>query len=72
MTLSGCFVYERKTASPDRVVVSETSPVTTTRVVTVLPSGYTTTTYRGTTYYSYQNTYYRSVPGGYTVITGPW
>lgn len=73
LTTSGCFVYERKTVAPDRVVVTETTaPVTTSRVVTVLPSGYTTTTYRGTTYYTYRNTYYRAVPGGYTVITRPW
>lgn len=71
VSLAGCFVYERKTVPSNDVVVTESTPVTTSRVVTVLPTGYTTTTYRGTTYYTYRNTYYRSVPGGYTVVTRP-
>ncbi len=67
VTSTGCFVYERRTAAPERVVVTET-PVTTTRVVRVLPSGYTTTVYRGTTYYRYGGVYYRTAPGGYVTV----
>lgn len=70
LTIStGCFVYERRTPAP--VVVTETAPVTTTRVVRVLPSGYRTTVVRGTTYYYTGNTYYRTAPGGYVVVTRP-
>jgi hypothetical protein len=69
LTWTGCVT--EKPVSHDAVVVTE-APVTTTRVVTVLPSGYTTTTYRGNTYYTYRNTYYRAVPGGYTVVTRPY
>lgn len=72
VSLTGCFVYERKTVPSNSVVVTESTPVTTSRVVTVLPTGYTTKVYRGTTYYTYRDTYYRSVPGGYTVVTRPY
>ncbi|CAN5403454.1 hypothetical protein BH09VER1_BH09VER1_09360 [soil metagenome] len=67
VTSTGCFVYERRT-TPDRVVVTESTPVTTTRVVRVLPSGYTTTVYRGTTYYRAGGVYYRTAPGGYVTV----
>ena len=68
---SGCLVYERRTV-PDRVVVQETvgpGP----RVVTVLPTGYRTRTYRGVNYYYTDNVYYRTYPsGGYVVVPRPW
>lgn len=69
LTTTGCFVYERRTP---RVVVTETPAVTTTRVVTVLPSGYRTRVYRGSTYYYSGNVYYRTAPGGYVVVDRPW
>lgn len=67
---SGCFSYK---STGTRTVVVEDTPaaVTTTRTVTVLPSGYTTTVVRGTTYYTYNNVYYRSAPGGYIVVPRP-
>jgi len=72
VTASGCFSYERRT--PDRtVVVTETSPTMRETVVTRLPSGYRTRTYRGTTYYYTKDVVYRSAPrGGYVVVTRPW
>lgn len=66
VTSTGCFVYERRTA-PEHVVVTE-PVVTTTRVVRVLPAGYTTTVYRGATYYRSGGVYYRTAPGGYVVV----
>lgn len=69
LTTAGCFTFER--TGPSRVVVTETPAVTTTRTVTVLPSGYRTRVYRGTTYYYSGNVYYRSAPGGYVVVDRP-
>lgn len=68
----GCFSYERRT--PERtVVVTETSPTVQETVVTTLPSGYRTRTYRGTTYYYTRDVVYRPAPrGGYVVVTRPW
>lgn len=65
VTGTGCINVERRSAP---VVVTEPAPVTTTRVVRVLPSGYTTTVYRGTTYYRSGGVYYRTAPGGYVVV----
>ncbi len=66
---AGCFSYERRTTP----VVVESGPVVgTERVVTVLPTGSKTRVYRGTTYYYYGETVYRTAPGGYVVTTRPW
>lgn len=70
ISTAGCFVYERRTVG--RTVVVDPVPSTTTRVVTVLPTGYSTKVYRGSTYYYHRDTYYRTAPGGYEVITRPW
>lgn len=68
LLLSGCFTYERRTTA-----VVEPAPATTVRTVTVLPSGYTTRTYRGVDYYYHNNVYYRTYPrGGYVVVPRPW
>ena len=40
-------------------------------VVTYLPTGYRTIIIAGTPYYEYENTYYQSCPGGYTVVQPP-
>jgi hypothetical protein len=70
LTLSGCFVYERK---PARTVVVEQRPVMRETVVTTLPSGYRTRVYRGSTYYYSGNVVYRQRPtGGYVVVSRPW
>lgn len=57
-------------------VKREPEPTTTTtyteRVITTLPTGYTTRVYGGTTYYTYGNVIYRTAPGGYTVVPQPW
>lgn len=66
---SGCFSY--KSTGTRTVVVEDVPATTTTRTVTVLPSGYTTTVVRGTTYYTYNNVYYRSAPGGYVIVPRP-
>jgi hypothetical protein len=72
LTTSGCVVYERRTV-PERVVVRETAVGPAPRVITVLPGGYRTRTYRGVDYYYYDNVYYRSYPrGGYVVVPRPW
>ena len=73
LTISGCFVYERRTV-PSRVVVQEptVSPAPP-QIVTVLPAGYRTRVYQGATYYDYGGVYYRSYPsGGYEVIERPY
>lgn len=49
----------------------ETTPTTST-VVTTLPNGYKTVTYRGTDYYTYNNTYYRPHGSGYMVVANPY
>lgn len=69
---SGCFSYVRRT--PDPVVVTTTSSpvVVQESVVKTLPVGYRTRVYRGTTYYEYDNVYYRSGTGGYAVVRRPW
>jgi hypothetical protein len=41
-------------------------------VVTTLPTGYTTSVYRGATYYTYNGVYYRTAPKGYVVVTSPY
>ncbi len=72
LATSGCFVYERRTV-PDRVVVHETTVAPGPRVVTVLPAGYRTRSYRGVNYYYYDKVYYRTYPsGGYAVVPRPW
>jgi len=69
LLLGGCFTYERRTAA----VVEPVPTTSTVRTVTVLPTGYTTRTYRGVDYYSYNNVYYRTYPsGGYVVVPRPW
>ncbi len=78
--LTSCISIER--TAPRTTVTREvttTTPVRTTttpvverRVVTTLPRGYKTRTYLNTTYYYYDNVYYQSVPGGYTVVERPW
>jgi len=72
ITLSGCFVYERR--GPARtVVVRDEGPGVRETVITVLPSGYRTRVYRGSTYYYSGDSVYRSYPrGGYTVVNRPW
>ncbi|MFA5272421.1 MAG: DUF6515 family protein [Candidatus Omnitrophota bacterium] len=40
-------------------------------VVAVLPYGHQTRAYRGTTYYYYNNIYYKNCPGGYVVVPVP-
>jgi len=54
-------------------VVEEPAP-TVTRTITVLPTGYSTRTYRGVDYYYTKDTYYRRAPAGtgYVVVTRPW
>lgn len=71
-TLTGCFVYERR--SPARtVVVTESAPVVRETVVTTLPRGFRTRVYRGSTYYYNRDVVYRAHPrGGYTVVSRPW
>lgn len=70
VTLTGCFVYERK---PARAVVVEDGPYVNRTVITTLPTGYRTRIYRGTTYYYNRDVVYRAHPrGGYTVVTRPW
>lgn len=69
LNTAGCFVYERR--APARTVVVDPVP-TTSSVVTVLPTGYSTRVYRGSTYYYYGDTYYRTAPGGYVTTSRPW
>ena len=72
LATSGCFVYERRTV-PNRVVVHETTVSPSPRVITVLPAGYRTRSYRGVNYYYSDNVYYRTYPsGGYVVVPRPW
>ena len=72
LATSGCFVYERRVV-PDRVVVHETTVSPAPRVVTVLPAGYRTRSYRGVNYYYSDNVYYRTYPsGGYVAVPRPW
>ena len=72
LVTTGCFTYERREV-PTRTVVETVGPapvVARETVVTTLPSGYTTRTVRGSRYYYYNNTYYRTYPrGGYVVVT---
>jgi hypothetical protein len=56
--------------------VPSTSTVTTTTyrpgyVVETLPSGYETRVVRGTTYYTYGDTYFRPASSGYVVVDLP-
>jgi len=68
---SGCISYESR--SVGRPVVMTNPPVVVTgQVLTTLPEGYRPHVYRGTTYYTYNNLYYRSVPNGYVVVDRPW
>lgn len=41
-------------------------------VIRRLPGGYRTVNHRGVRYYEARGQYYRSVPGGYTVVRRPW
>ncbi len=70
---TGCFTYERREVVPARTTVVETVPapvVGRETVVTTLPVGYTTRVVKGSRYYYYNNTYYRTYPrGGYVVVT---
>jgi len=72
LATTGCITYERREVVPARTVV-ETGPapvVGRETVITTLPSGYTTRVVRGSRYYYYNNTYYRTYPrGGYVVVT---
>lgn len=71
VTSVGCFTYEKRTP----VVVTSTAPAPVVReeTVTVLPSGYRTRTYRGSTYYYTTDRVYTSRPsGGYVVVPSPW
>jgi len=72
ITASGCLVYERRT--PTRtVVVTENAPAMRETVITTLPSGYRTRTYRGSSYYYTRDVVYRRYPsGGYVVVPRPW
>jgi hypothetical protein len=70
LTTSSCLVYERR---PNRVVVHETTIGPSPRVITVLPRGYRTRSYRGANYYYHDDVYYRTYPsGGYVVVGRPW
>lgn len=69
LVTAGCISYSRTTTP---VVVDPAPVVGSERVVTVLPSGSKTRVYRGTTYYYYGDTVYRTAPGGYVVTTRPW
>jgi len=70
LSVTGCFVYERK---PARTVVVESGPMVRETVVTTLPSGYRTRIYRGSTYYYSGDVVYRARPAGdYVVVNRPW
>ena len=65
---SGC-IYVRSRPAPE--TVSVTTAYSPGYVATTLPSGYTTTIYRGTRFYTYRGVYYRSHRRGYVVVTRP-
>lgn len=69
---SGCISYSR-TSQPSAVVVTETTRPGMSTVVTTLPSGYQTRTYRGRSYYYANDTVYQANPkGGYVTVPRPW
>ena len=71
LTASGCVTYETRPERHSEVVA--TSPVYVTgQVVTTLPEGYRLRVYHGTTYYTYNNLYYRTAPNGYVIVERPW
>ena len=71
LTTSGCISYEtRSTGQP--VVMANPPVVVSGQVVTTLPEGYRLRVYHGTTYYTYNHLYYRSVPNGYVIVDRPW
>ncbi len=71
LAVSGCIYVS---TPPTRTVVQETRYIAPAgqRVVTTLPPNYRVRVYRGTTYYVYDNVYYRAHPRGYTVVQRPW
>ncbi|MFA7234569.1 MAG: hypothetical protein WC076_10710 [Terrimicrobiaceae bacterium] len=62
LTVGGCITVKKE--------VEPTTTVTE-KVVTVLPTGYATVLRGGVTYYTYDDVYYRTVPGGYVVVPRP-
>lgn len=75
LAINGCIFHRSTSPSERRTVLEETTIIgpDARTVVTTLPAGYRSRTYRGTTYYYHGNTYYRANPsGGYVVTTRPW
>lgn len=68
---AGCF-YE----APHHTTTTEyvPGPTVTGRaaVITTLPSGYRTVTYRGTRYYTHSGVYYQPQGSGYVVVQSPY
>jgi hypothetical protein len=68
---SGCIYVS---TPPQRTIVRETRYVGPPQetVITRLPPNYRVRVYRGTTYYVYDNVYYRAHPRGYVIVRRPW
>lgn len=71
--ITGCYYHDRPRTADRQLGPTMTAPgAAGETIISGLPRGYTTTTYRGTRYYRHGSTWYRDYPGGgYVVVAAP-